>query len=212
MTFFLKSNSAGTRRFEVKKAAHRRKAFQITIALLLSAALICALPGCAPEARSDGSQVDSAAGGEPSPGDAAAKTPTLPDAPDPADEPEPEVCETMKLYMEVNGRTLTATLADNSSAQALSKLLAEGPLTLELHDYANFEKVGPLPQSLPTNDEPISTEPGDLILYQGDQFSLYYDQNSWTFTRLGHVDDVTKEDLLSLLGSGDVTVTLSLAP
>lgn len=211
MTFFLKPDSAGTRRFNMKKAARNRKAFPIIIALLLSAALICALPGCAPEARSSG-QVDPAAGGEPSPGDAAAETPTLPDVSDPAGEAETEVYETMKLYMEVNGRTLTATLADNSSAQALSKLLAEGPLTLELHDYANFEKVGPLPQSLPTNDEPINTEPGDLILYQGDQFSLYYDQNSWTFTRLGHVDDVTKEDLLSLLGSGDVTVTLSLAP
>lgn len=113
--------------------------------------------------------------------------------------------------MEVNGRTLTATLADNTSAQAFAELLKEGSLTLNLHDYGNFEKTGPLPTSLPRNDEPIDTDFGDLILYQGNQFVFYYDTNSWTFTRLGHLEtSVTKEELKTILGDGDVTITLSL--
>lgn len=114
------------------------------------------------------------------------------------------------MQIAINGHTLTATLADNTSAQALVELLTAGPLTLELHDYANFEKVGTLPQMLPRNDEPIDTDYGDIILYQGNQFVLYYDTNSWTFTRLGHVDDITKEELQEILGDGNVTVTLSL--
>ena len=117
----------------------------------------------------------------------------------------------MKMTIEVNGRVLSATPADNSSARALADLLREKPLTLELHDYGNFEKVGPLPKSLPTNDEPIDTDSGDLILYQGRQFVLYYDRNSWTFTRLGWIENIGKEELKKLLGPGDVTVTLSLA-
>lgn len=63
-----------------------------------------------------------------------------------------------------------------------------------------------------TSSEPIDTDFGDLILYQGNQFVLYYDKNSWTFTRLGHLDSsVTKEELKSILGEENVTVIISLA-
>ena len=81
---------------------------------------------------------------------------------------------------------------------------------MEMEDYSNFEKVGDLPQSLPTNDEQIDTDAGDLILYQGNRFVIYYDKNSWDFTRLGHVEGISKSELQELLGDGDVTVTLRL--
>lgn len=74
-----------------------------------------------------------------------------------------------------------------------------------------MEKVGSLGQDLPTNDEQITTEAGDLILYQGNSFVIYYAPNSWNFTRLGKINDVTAEELQEILGEGDVTVTLSLA-
>ncbi len=114
------------------------------------------------------------------------------------------------MTIQINGRVLTATLADNTSARALADLLKEKPLTLVLEDYGNFEKYGPLPQSLPTNDEPLDTDSGDLILYQGRYFVMYYDRNSWTFTRLGRLKGITKEELKQLLGTGTVTATLSL--
>ena len=114
------------------------------------------------------------------------------------------------MTIQINGRVLTATLADNTSARALADLLKEKPLTLVLEDYGNFEKYGPLPQSLPTNDEPLDTDSGDLILYQGRHFVMYYDRNSWTFTRLGWLKGITKEELKQLLGTGTVTATLSL--
>lgn len=113
-----------------------------------------------------------------------------------------------RLQIEVNGQTLSATLENNSSAKALVELIGEDALMLELHDYSGFEKVGDLPETLPVNDEDLDTDAGDLILYQGNQFVLYYDHNSWSLTKLGHVDDISKEDLQALLGDGDVTVTL----
>ena len=117
---------------------------------------------------------------------------------------------TMKLDIETNETHLTAELADNSSAQALVELLKQGDISINMHDYANFEKVGSLPESLPRNDEQISTDYGDIILYQGNQFSIYYDKNSWNFTKLGHISNMTQEELKAILGEGDVTVTLSL--
>jgi len=79
-------------------------------------------------------------------------------------------------------------------------------------DYGNFEKVGALGAELPTNDEQITTEPGDVILYQGNQLTLYYDTNTWNFTRIGKATGVTQEELKKILGDGDVTMILSLEP
>ncbi len=104
----------------------------------------------------------------------------------------------------------TATLVENSSADALLELLADGPLTLTMTDYGSFEKVGPLGHSLPRNDESITTAPGDLILYQGNSFVIYYAQNSWSFTRLGRINNATQQQLREALGEEGVTVTLAL--
>lgn len=103
-----------------------------------------------------------------------------------------------------------AELADNSSAEALKTLLAEGPLTIEMSDYASMEKVGLIGQDLPRNDEQISTDAGDIILYQGNSLVIYYGTNSWNFTRIGKINGVTKQELLDAFGDGDVTVTFSL--
>ena len=73
--------------------------------------------------------------------------------------------------------SFTATLADNSSVEALKELLAEGPLTINMSDYAGMEKVGSIGTSLPRNDEQISTGAGDIILYQGNSLVIYYDTN-----------------------------------
>lgn len=121
-----------------------------------------------------------------------------------------EATMTNKIFIAVNGHTLTATLADNSSAQALVELLREAPITIEMQDYGNFEKVGGLGATLPRNDEQITTQAGDLILYQGNQITIYYDTNSWNFTRLGKIDDITQSELKEILGAESVTVTFSL--
>lgn len=115
------------------------------------------------------------------------------------------------MYIKANDTTFTATLADNSSAEALVELLRNGPLTVDLQDYGNMEKVGPLGTTLPSNNEQITTGPGDIILYQSSNIVIYYDTNSWNFTRLGKINDVTREELLEAFGSGNVTVTLSLS-
>lgn len=114
------------------------------------------------------------------------------------------------LYIKANGHTLTASLTDNSTAKALAEELKKGDITYNAHDYGNMEKVGTLGVSLPENDEPVNTSAGDIIWYQGSSLVIYYDTNSWTFTRVGKIQNVTGEQLLEIFGSGDVTITLSL--
>lgn len=120
----------------------------------------------------------------------------------------------MKLNIQIdNGtskHTLTATLYDNSSSRALVDLLQKGSVTIDMHDFSNFEKVGDLPVTLPRNDTPTDTDAGDLILYLGKRFVIYYDKNSWDFTALGKIDGVTKAELKAFLGKDNVKTVLSL--
>lgn len=119
--------------------------------------------------------------------------------------------DTVKITITINGKdTISATLADNKSAQAFAELLKKGAITVDMHDYGNFEKVGSLPQSLPRTDTQITTAPGDIILYQGNQITIYYDTNSWNFTRLAKVDGITQAQLKSILGTGNVTAVFAL--
>lgn len=120
--------------------------------------------------------------------------------------------ESNTLKLTVNGRSFTATLEDNSSVAALKERLTQGDISIRMNDYGDMEKVGSLGFTLPRNDVQTTTSPGDLILYQGSSFVIYYYTNSWSFTRLGKVDGVTsREQMLDLLGGiGEITVTLSL--
>lgn len=117
-----------------------------------------------------------------------------------------------KFVISCNGKEMTATFASNSSAEAFRTLIADAPLTLEMSDYGDFEKVGSLGHTLPTNDTRITTQPGDVILYLGSNITIYYDVNTWAFTRLGKIDgNPTRESILSVLGSGTANVTFSVS-
>lgn len=113
------------------------------------------------------------------------------------------------LKITVGDQELLATFAENSSAEEFRELLSQGPVTISMEDYGGFEKVGPLGTTLTRNDTQITTQPGDVILYQGNQITIYYGTNTWNFTRLAKINDST--DLQAKLGTGTVQVTFSLA-
>nr|WP_288544125.1 cyclophilin-like fold protein [uncultured Faecalibacillus sp.] len=114
--------------------------------------------------------------------------------------------ESEAMLLEVNGYTFEVELENNTSAKALREYVSKEKRTLSLDDYGNFEKVGNLGITLPRNDETITTKEGDLILYLGNKLCLYYNQNTWDFTKLGHIKDTTH--LKEVLGKGSVQVTL----
>ena len=116
----------------------------------------------------------------------------------------------VKLKIYVNDTTFTATLEENSSAKAFAEFLTQGDMTLDMHDYGSFEKVADLPRSFPRNDKQIDTDAGDIILYQGNSITIYYDKNSWNFTRLARIDNVNKKRLQQILGKGNVKATFSV--
>lgn len=118
---------------------------------------------------------------------------------------------TEKMYITIGNQTLSVTLVKNNATEALMAALAANPITYEADDYGGFEKVGALGMSLPTNNQQLTTQAGDVILYSGNQIVLFYGSNSWSYTRLGRIEYESLEQLKSFLkaGQGRVSVTLS---
>lgn len=115
------------------------------------------------------------------------------------------------IYAHIGENVLPIELCDNSSADAFRELVNDG-LTIKMHDYGGFEKVGQLDTELPRNDEQISVSAGDVILYQGNSVTIYYDTNSWNFTRLGKVKGLTENEIKDILSADSVEVTFSAEP
>ena len=120
---------------------------------------------------------------------------------------------TQKMYITIGGKTASVTLADNSATQALVETLQQAPVTVTLNSSGGFEIWGPLGFSLPTSNERINAQPGDVILYSGDNICIFYGTNSWTYTRLGKIDNMTASELTTFLKAGEnnISVTLSLS-
>ncbi len=120
-----------------------------------------------------------------------------------------ETAET-RLLLSVNGQELTASFSDSTAAKELTEKLKAEPVTVTLNEYGGFEKVGKLPWPLTRTDANTETEPCDIMLYQGNQMTIFYNSNSWSYTKLGHIENTTQKELKALLGEGNATVTLSL--
>ena len=114
----------------------------------------------------------------------------------------------MKLLI---GETEVAVLwEDNESVAALRELIADNPLTISMSMYGGFEQVGSIGKSLPRNDVQTVTEAGDIVLSAGNQIVIFYGSNSWAYTRLGRITDLTLQELTEQLGNGDISITVSL--
>lgn len=117
--------------------------------------------------------------------------------------------KTMKVYC--GNKSLNIELADNPSAKAFAEKISMGDVTVKVSDYGNFEKTGSLGFDLPRSDKNVTTSAGDVILYLGNTIAIYYDTNTWNFTRIGKIPNMTRESMLDFFGGyGDVEVRFSM--
>ena len=109
------------------------------------------------------------------------------------------------MILQIGETEVPVAWEDNPSVDALKELL---PLTVQMSMFGGFEQVGPIGQKIVSNDEQTKTEPGDIVLYSGDQIVIFYGNNSWAYTRLGHAE-LAREEMADLLAHGDVTISIS---
>ena len=113
------------------------------------------------------------------------------------------------ITMKINDEEMTVTWEDNESVEALADLVSGSPLTIDMSMYGGFEQVGAIGTDLPSNDTNITTEPGDIVLYTGNNRGVFDGSNSWSYTMLGHIENKSEDELEALLGANDVKITLS---
>ncbi len=114
------------------------------------------------------------------------------------------------IYLTIGTHKITVKLEENAAAKALVELLKEGDISYDAHDYGGFEKVGDLGHALPREDQQMTTEAGDMILYSGDQIVLFYGSNSWSYTKLGKMQGSADEIKEILTENDPITVTIGL--
>ena len=126
----------------------------------------------------------------------APETPSSPESRSSSEKEEKYDMTSMPIVeVRVGDDFFTIDLEDNPSAEAFLEKIRKESLTVDMHDYGKFEKVGDLPWELPPNDEEIAAKPGDIILYQGNKITIYYGENTWNFTKLGRLSGGTPEDI-----------------
>lgn len=114
----------------------------------------------------------------------------------------------LKFY--INDEEIQVIWEENESVEALKNLAEDKPIIIDMSMYGGFEQVGSIGQSIQRNDKQMTTSAGDIVLYSGNQLVIFYGSNSWAYTKLGHIDNKSEEELGRLLGSGNVTITVSV--
>lgn len=118
---------------------------------------------------------------------------------------------TIKMTLKINGEEVKVEWEDNESVRALADIAGKGPITIDTSLYGGFEQVGGLGTTLPSNDVDTTTEPGDIVLYSSSNIVVFFGTNTWAYTRLGHIEDKSKDELRDMLGSNNVVLTITSA-
>jgi hypothetical protein len=113
-----------------------------------------------------------------------------------------------QITIKIGEKSFTAKLEDNTTATAFKAIL---PITLNMADMNDNEKVVRLSADLPTNDsKPGRIHAGDLMIWTSRSLVLFYKTfpTSYSYTKLGRINDTA--GLAAAVGSGKVLVTFEL--
>ena len=114
----------------------------------------------------------------------------------------------MKLVLKIDNNILDVNWENNNSVNELKKL-AKNELVINMHEYGGFEQTGSIGKSVTRNDSNIDVVPGDIVLYNGNAISVFYNSSSWSYTRLGHIN-LSDVELKNLLKKDNVNFVLKL--
>ena len=112
------------------------------------------------------------------------------------------------IELKIDNQIVDVIWADNSSVNALKELANDG-LIINMHEYGGFEQTGLIGKTIPSADTKIDVVPGDIVLYNSNQISIFYNNSSWSYTKLGHIN-LSKTELQDLLDTDSVVIALSL--
>lgn len=118
--------------------------------------------------------------------------------------------EEKKLILSVNGSPLNVSWENNNTVDELIDYAQNENIVVDTTLYGGFEQVGSLPQGFSRNDVQMTTEPGDIVLYSGNQLVAFFGSNSWSYTKLGHIEGLSEQELSELLGADSAVIEIKI--
>lgn len=116
--------------------------------------------------------------------------------------------EGRRLMLSVNGSPLNIRWENNNTVRELIAYAENENISVDTTLYGGFEQVGSLPQRFSRNDVQMTTEPGDIVLYSGNQLVVFFGSNSWSYTRLGQIEGLSEEELSELLNTNSASIEI----
>ena len=114
--------------------------------------------------------------------------------------------EESNFIMKIDDTVVDITWENNDSVRELLKYAKNG-LRIAMHQYGGFEQVGSIGKTIKSSNSQITTNPGDVVLYSSNQIVIFFGTNSWSYTKLGHIN-LNQSELNNLLNKNNVTLKI----
>ena len=109
----------------------------------------------------------------------------------------------MKMY--INDTEVSVAWENNATVK---EIMNAAPFTISMSMYGGWEQVGSFGCDFTDNDVKQKAVCGDLMLYCGNKLVVFYGDNTWEYTKLGHIERLSEDEIIDLLSNGDVTITI----
>ena len=123
-------------------------------------------------------------------------------------EPNNPIVEIEKMVMKIDTISVDITWENNNSVKDLFNFAKKG-LTINMSRYGDFEQVGSIGKNIVSNNKQITTNPGDVVLYNLNQIVIFFGTNTWSYTKLGHIN-LNQTELNNLLNKSNVVLYLNI--
>ena len=112
------------------------------------------------------------------------------------------------FVMQIDDTIVDITWENNNSVKELMECAKNG-LTITMSRYGGFEQVGSIGKTITSNNTQITTKPGDVVLYSSNQIVIFFGTNTWSYTKLGHIN-LSQSELNNLLNKSNVVLKLDV--
>ncbi|WP_414050531.1 cyclophilin-like fold protein [Macrococcus animalis] len=112
----------------------------------------------------------------------------------------------MKLF--IGEEEVDVNWEKNATIHDIYADVQKNDLVIPMSKYSGFEQVGELGKSYIVDDKQMTTQIGDIVLYNGDNIVMFYGENSWRYTKLGEIN-LPQKEIIDKLSKSNLKIRLT---
>ncbi|MGV2875968.1 cyclophilin-like fold protein [Macrococcus capreoli] len=111
----------------------------------------------------------------------------------------------MKLFIE---EEIDVKWVKNLSTKAIDVDVQQNDIVITMSKYGGFEQVGELGKRYIVEDKQMTTQIGDIVIFNGDKLVIFYGTNSWCYTKLGEIN-LPQNEIIDTLSKSNLKIRLT---